>query len=88
MIRTRAEQKRNEELIAFIKSKNDIGVMPSTRAIYESVDMAKETALKYLAVLRAKEIVESIKVGPSWLWYIAQDEHGNSLSPKIVLVQT
>jgi len=86
MVQKWAERNRNENLIAFIKSKNDIGVMPSGREIYKGVEMAKATALKYLVVLRAKGILEYVVVGTSYLWYIAQDENGNTVIPKIVFV--
>jgi len=73
-------------LIAFIKNKNDLGIMPSSREIYEGVDMAKATALKHLEVLHAKGIIEYIMVGPSRLWYMSQSKNGNTLIPKIVFV--
>ena len=86
MVQKWAERNRNENLIAFIKSKNDIGIMPLAREIYEGVKMAKATALKYLVVLRAKGILEYVVVGTSYLWYIAQDENGNTVIPKTVFV--
>jgi hypothetical protein len=80
------KRKRNEELINYIKNKNDAGIMPSTRSIYNGVDMAKATALNYLSVLKAKGLIDCTRVGPTWLWYISKDDKGNTLIPKVVFV--
>ena len=79
-----AERKRNEELIAFIKNKNDAGTMPTTHSIYSTMNMAKATSCKYLAMLRIENKIGYVLAGPTQLWYIAKDDEGNTLIPKIV----
>ena len=60
---------REKELMEIINT----SPMPiTTREIYQRADMAKATALKYLAVLVARGFAEHEYVGPTKLWWIVE----------------
>ena len=81
-----AEKRRIKELFDYIKSKNEAGQMPSSAKVNKAVDMAKATALKHLSIMKAEGTVEYLFVGSTKLWYVAKDEKGNKVSPRITFV--
>lgn len=58
---------REKEIMSIIRRQP---TMITTRTIYQLADMAKATALKHLAVLKAKNLVGYVPIGPTKLWYI------------------
>ena len=78
-----AEARRKEELFAFVRKANQEGSMPTTTVIYKHVGMAKATAHKYLAVLKAEGKVDYKRLGSTFLWYVVKDDIGNKVEPKI-----
>jgi hypothetical protein len=83
-ITTLPEKKRIIDLLSFIQNQNNNGIAPSSADIYKAVEMAKATALKHLAVLQAKGLVDYLFIGPTKLWYISKDEKGHSICPRTI----
>ena len=77
------EARRKEELYVFVRKANQEGSMPTTTSIYNHVSMAKATAQKYLAVLKAEGKLDYKRLGSTFLWYLVKDDQGNKVEPKI-----